>query len=423
MGPRLTIAGVSMLLLLAGYSTVRTQQNPYRLKEPDQKKTCVACHSDFEATLKKRFVHSVVRAGECSGCHDPHVSSHGKLLADDAGRICASCHADVIPANARSVHQVVADGACAKCHDPHASDHPGNLVATGAALCVGCHNELGESVKKARFKHSPVEKGCTSCHDPHGSSQSPHLLKTAVPAVCVGCHKPDAPAFVSRHLRYPVEKASCTSCHDPHGSNQSALLYDSVHRPVADRACTQCHAAPDSATPFATTQAGYELCKRCHGDMVTATMAKARLHWPVADANGCASCHNPHASNHDKLLKAGTANLCGSCHADMMRAFAGAKVKHAPATEGQCVTCHSPHGANGLHLVDQPSVVELCTSCHDYEKHSAHPIGPEAVDPRNKNLQVGCLSCHKAHGTDFKWMLLTSTTLELCTQCHQRFGR
>jgi predicted CXXCH cytochrome family protein len=157
--------------------------------------------------------------------------------------------------------------------------------------------------------------------------------------------------------------------------------------------------------------------------MVNATMAKGRLHWPVADRQGCANCHSPHASKHDKLLKADTVGLCRTCHADTVKSIEAVTVKHAPVKDGMCVGCHSPHSANGVYLVDQPSMVDLCATCHDYKAHSAHPIGPEAVDPRNKNLRVDCLSCHKGHGTNHRWMLLAATNIELCTQCHTKYTR
>ena len=423
MGSRLTIACVSAAVLLGLHATAGGQQNPYRLKETDQKKACLACHTDFDQTLKKRFVHTAVRAGECSGCHDPHVSSHAKLLAGDMRELCAGCHGSVIPANAKSTHKVVADGGCQECHDPHAADNAANLLAAGDGLCFGCHKALGDAIGTAKFKHSPVAKGCLSCHAAHGSDQAASLLKTAVPGLCVNCHKPDTPAFRTRHMNYPVAKASCTSCHDPHGSNQPALLLNSVHAPVASRTCSACHEAPDSASPFATKQAGYELCQGCHAEMVNATLAKGRLHWPVADKRGCVNCHNPHAAKHDKLLDADTAQLCGSCHGDTLKRIAAIPVKHAPVEGGTCLACHSPHSANGTFLIDQPSVIALCSTCHDYEQHSAHPIGDKAVDQRNKNLRVDCLSCHKAHGTEFKWMLLDATTKELCTRCHKSFAR
>ena len=166
---RMTIGCVSLVVLLLGlHAAARNQQNPYRLKEADQKKACLACHADFGEKLKKAFVHTPVRSGECTECHDPHVSSHGKLLSGDAGRLCFGCHGGVIPAAARSTHKVVADGECQKCHDPHAADTKAILVAGGDALCFGCHKELGEAISQARFKHNPVGQGCLTCHSPHG---------------------------------------------------------------------------------------------------------------------------------------------------------------------------------------------------------------------------------------------------------------
>lgn len=423
MGSRLTIACVSVFVLLGVHQAATSQQNPFRLKDTDQKKICLACHTDFEQKLKKRFVHSAVQAGECSGCHDPHVSSHSKLLSSESRQICAGCHGSVIPDRAKSAHKVVADGECQKCHDPHASDNPAILVAKGNDLCFGCHKELAAAVKAARFRHHPVEQGCTTCHDPHGSIESVHLLKTAVPALCARCHKADTPTFQARHQKYPVAKASCTSCHDPHGSNQPALLLNNVHPPVAERACNQCHEGPASATPFATKAAGYELCKGCHAEVVNGIMAKGRLHWPVADKRGCVNCHSPHASKFAKLLTATTPELCGHCHADTLTRIAAATAKHAPVAGGTCPACHSPHGADGVYLVSQPSMTKLCETCHDYQTHSSHPIGEKAVDPRNKNLRVDCLSCHKGHGTEFKRMLLAGTNIELCTRCHKKYGR
>jgi DmsE family decaheme c-type cytochrome len=424
MGSRLTIACVSVVALLGVYqATADGQQNPYRLKETDQKKLCLTCHTDFAAILKKPYVHTAVRNGECSGCHNPHTSSHGKLLAVSTRELCASCHATMIPAGAKSAHKVVADGQCTRCHDPHASANPDNLLVAGNDLCVGCHKDLGAAVASAKFKHAPVAKGCVSCHDAHGSAQSAHLLKTAVPALCLGCHKPDAPAFTAAHMKYPVAKASCTTCHDPHGSNQAGLLLNDVHPPLASRMCDRCHERPDSPTPFATKKPGYELCADCHGEMVKTTLARPHLHWPVADRKGCVNCHSPHASRQDKLLKEAVPALCGNCHADTLQRAANVAVKHQPVTDGSCSVCHSPHSSDAVYLFTNPSLNALCTTCHDYETHSAHPLGEKAVDPRNKNLRVDCLSCHKGHGNENKWMLLAPTNIELCTRCHKQFAR
>lgn len=424
MRSRLTIACMSVVVLLGVYSTTASsQQNPYRLKETDQKKLCLTCHTDFQQILQKKFVHTAVQTGECTGCHSPHDSSHDKLLSVGRREICASCHGTMIPPKARSVHKVVADGDCTKCHDPHASNYPANLVAAGNDLCVTCHKDLGDAIAKAKFQHPPVGKGCVTCHDPHGSAESVRLLKAKVPALCLGCHKPDNPTFVARHMKYPVAKADCTTCHDPHGSNQPGLLLNNVHPPLASRQCDLCHQRPDSATPFATRKPGYELCQDCHADMVKATLAKGHLHWPVADKKGCVNCHSPHASRHDKLLREDVPALCGNCHADTLKRSAAVSFKHKPVADGQCLACHSPHSSDGVYLFKDPSVNTLCATCHDYKTHSAHPLGDKAVDPRNKNLRVDCLSCHKGHGTDYKWMLLAATNVELCTRCHKQFAR
>ena len=122
-------------------------------------------------------------------------------------------------------------------------------------------------------------------------------------------------------------------------------------------------------------------------------------------------------------MRAEGANLCRTCHSDTVERLATTVVKHAPVAEGTCAACHSPHASDAVHLTTQPTLDEVCATCHDYQKHSAHPIGEKAVDPRNKNLRVNCLSCHKGHGTPFKRMLLAETTSELCTRCHKKYAR
>ena len=154
----------------------------YRLKPGAKGKICTNCHVDFQDKLKRPFLHTPVKQGDCSGCHNPHTSSHGKLLEADPSRICLRCHEKIAPKKSKSTHKVVVDGKCTSCHDPHSANNKWNLVKAGNELCFGCHKDLGQAVTKARFKHSPVEKGCLNCHNPHASEKYGHLLKTDVPA-------------------------------------------------------------------------------------------------------------------------------------------------------------------------------------------------------------------------------------------------
>ncbi len=398
-------------------------QDRHKLKPGAKGKVCITCHDAFEEKLKNPFVHTPVKTGECSSCHNPHASSHGKLLSAEAEKICSNCHDDVVPKDARSTHSVVLEGKCAACHDPHGGKYRFNLVKGGKELCFDCHGEIGKSIAGAQFSHSPVEESCLNCHSPHGSANAALLLKSDAPSLCKGCHTTGRPAFVKRHGNYAVEEARCTSCHDPHGSNVAGMLYDNVHKPVASRMCKQCHEEPGAQTPLKTKKEGFELCRGCHYELVGKTLSRNRPHWPIFSEEGCLSCHRPHASKQAGLLKGDNNSLCGSCHEDTMKRQAMSQTKHEPVLNGECTTCHSPHASDNLFLLSEASVIDLCGSCHDWMKHSTHPIGEEVIDMRNSNLTVQCLSCHRSHGTNNKHMMPFATTTETCVQCHVKFRR
>ncbi len=160
----------------------------FKLQPGAEGKICLKCHETFQKTMKSRSVHPPLKTGKCSGCHDPHTSSHKNLLALDANELCFSCHQDLLPEKARSTHSIVAEGNCAQCHDSHASNNKFVLVKPSNELCVECHQDIGNKAKAARFKHDPLMKGkrCLNCHDPHASVKADHLLKKEVPAICAG---------------------------------------------------------------------------------------------------------------------------------------------------------------------------------------------------------------------------------------------
>jgi predicted CXXCH cytochrome family protein len=415
----MTVLAISGLLLVS----MASAEGPYKLKPGAKGRLCLDCHNQFKEKLTKPFVHTPVKKGECSGCHNPHASSHGQFLGDDAGRICFSCHADIVPEKTVSTHAAVVAGECVKCHDPHSSAHKNNLLEAGSKLCFGCHQELGQRLATAKYRHKPVDQNCLTCHDAHASTTAGALLGKAVPEACTGCHNPASASFLGQHMNYPVGKARCTTCHDPHGSNSPGLLYDNFHKPVANKMCNQCHLEPNSPEPFKTKKPGFELCKGCHNSTFNDFSAKKRIHWPMFGEVGCANCHEPHASPQKGLLRKPMLTLCGECHADTIARQDKSLLKHQPIKDGECSSCHDPHASNNLHLFLQPSVNDLCGSCHDWHKHSTHPIGEKAVDPRNPNLTLDCTSCHRSHGTEYKMMMYTPTVSEMCTQCHTKYMR
>ncbi len=415
--------GLVFAVLLFSTGDAAPPANPFKLKPGAQGKLCLDCHVTFQDKIKSPFVHTPVKTGACSACHNPHASAHGKLLAEKGRDVCFKCHQKIVPPDARSVHKIAAEGNCTQCHDPHAAKNKFNLLKGGNDLCFSCHKDFGDVAAKAKFKHPPVQKDCLGCHNPHASSGAGSLLKEEVPRLCLKCHKTDKPAFAKQHMNYPVAKARCTSCHNPHGSDRGSILYDTVHKPMANRMCNQCHVDPNSPEPFATKKSGFELCKSCHSTMVNDTFNKKCLHWPLADKRGCLNCHNPHASPEKSLLKGSLLQVCGSCHADTLARQERSTTKHPPIQQGRCILCHTPHSSDNPSLFQQTSVIGLCGTCHEWQKHSTHPLGDKVIDPRNKNLTVQCLSCHKSHGNENKAMMHFSPISEMCTQCHTKYMR
>jgi predicted CXXCH cytochrome family protein len=375
----MTLRTKTALVLLAIVSitslTLAHAQDKFRLKPGAKGKVCLECHTAFKEKLKAPFIHTPVKAGDCSDCHNPHTSSHGKLLSASASRICFSCHEGIVPEKSLSAHKVAVEGNCVKCHDPHAAKNKNNLLKAGNELCFGCHQRIAKAVGGNKFKHSPVEKGCLNCHTPHASAKTASLLKVDVPGICVSCHKTNTPSFVKQHMGYPVAKSNCSSCHDPHGSNSRGILYGKPHQPVANKMCNQCHLEPSSPDALKTKKAGVDLCRGCHNAKMNEILGRKRVHWPVVDRMSCQNCHNPHASREPDLLKEPQIVLCGECHRDTIVRLDKSAAKHKPAVEGECTKCHLPHSSNNVSLLDNTNVNNLCGTCHDWQKHSSHRSG------------------------------------------------
>ena len=404
-------------------TSTESKEKKFHLKPGAEQKVCLTCHPQFEELLKKKFVHTPVKTPGCAACHNPHTAKFPKQLSTEVSKLCVTCHAAIMPANARSTHKVALEGKCVQCHDPHAADNKDNLRTAGNALCFGCHKEKGEEIKKVKFKHSPVEKGCITCHNPHASPKAGALLNDEVPGLCKKCHDTNKPLFAKQHMNYPVANTTCTKCHDVHGSDRGGIIYNTAHKPFASKQCVQCHESPTSAKPLALKKKGFELCRGCHNNTINEMFSKNRLHWPVLGKDGCLNCHNPHASTQKSLLNTKPIQLCGACHVDTIQRQERSITKHEPIKEGLCMSCHTPHASDNVFLTTQASTLEFCGTCHDYQKHSTHPVGDKVIDKRNKNLPVECLSCHRSHGTEFKKMLPFGTVSELCTQCHLEYQR
>jgi DmsE family decaheme c-type cytochrome len=251
---------------------------------------------------------------------------------------------------------------------------------------------------------------------------------------CATCHEDKAKAFArTGHGRYfkadkTYEAANCLTCHrgaEDHAASGGEKKPPSLKRgPEANTSCLLCHAAnprhahwqgsphqlagvacatchdphqPPKGTPEQTrTLPGptetTKKCLECHGT-VRGALHQRSAH-PMRDGQmDCASCHDPHGTTGEKLLRLGSTNeTCYSCHQNMRGPFLW---EHAPVRE-DCLTCHKPHGSNYPQLL-QARVTQLCQSCHQQGRHQTMPGLPTALWVGNR----ACVNCHmNIHGSN-----------------------
>jgi DmsE family decaheme c-type cytochrome len=134
-----------------------------------------------------------------------------------------------------------------------------------------------------------------------------------------------------------------------------------------------------------------EVCFQCHKDR--RAQFERPSHHPLREGDmTCSSCHNPHGSATDKLLREASVNeTCYKCHADKRGPFLW---EHEPVRDS-CLNCHEPHGAVNENLlkVQRP---RLCQMCHMGVGHG-NPGNPMTVQSVNRS----CQNCHtKVHGSN-----------------------
>jgi DmsE family decaheme c-type cytochrome len=251
--------------------------------------------------------------------------------------------------------------------------------------CATCHEEVVKTFgKTAHGKSFASDKAyrsasCVSCHagaDEHatsgGEKKPASLKKGADPnGTCLSCHAENPKRAHWQGSSHQMAGLACVTCHDPHSSRGGT--------PEAQKTLP----GPTEAT---------KKCLECHGAMRVAL--HQRSSHPMQDGQmDCASCHNPHGSAGEKLVKDGSVNeLCYSCHQNMRGPFLW---EHSPVRE-DCLTCHRSHGSNYPQML-QARVTQLCQSCHQQGRHQTLPGLPNSIWVDNK----ACLNCHmQIHGSN-----------------------
>lgn len=266
----------------------------------------------------------------------------------------------------------------------------------GTEVCQGCHpdqydgfatTKMGQLFLKAA-KTEQQKEGCEACHGP-GSLH-----------VDAGGKKPGLLMDFSAKDPRPVSErnAQCLSCHD----RTARLFWQGSQHESRNVACTNCHTVMSNVSERAQLKKATvtETCAQCHAQRA-AQLARFS-HMPFREGKmDCATCHNPHGSPTEKLLKGNSPNdVCYSCHAEKRGPFLH---EHPPVVES-CGNCHDAHGTNNekMLVVAKP---RLCQRCHDGNYHPARSYNlssPTTAPAASRYImERQCVNCHfNIHGSN-----------------------
>jgi DmsE family decaheme c-type cytochrome len=257
----------------------------------------------------------------------------------------------------------------------------------GQDTCLGCHTDRdykGTAHGLTTNQRTPAAThGCESCHGPGKAHVEGGGDKTKIVNL--------------KSLTPQKASETCTVCHD---RTKHALWAGSQHD-QRNVGCITCHSIHDPKGPKQLKAASEpELCATCHRNVVNKLYRFN--HMPVREGKmQCSSCHNPHGSTNQKLLKTGTTvdEACTSCHSEKRGPYLW---EHAPVTNA-CVTCHDPHGSNNERML-VAKVPYLCQRCHVTSRHPPTVYDGFVLQNSsnaNKIAGRGCVVCHQQiHGSN-----------------------
>ena len=304
----------------------------------------------------------------------------------------------LLPASAPA-QKAPAEAPQAQAPPAQAPPAPAPAVATplpagfvGAETCKACHEDQFAKFSRTKMgrlflkqpRNAQEALGCENCHGPGGE----HVAKGGGKGVggMISFARNDKTPVVQRNQ-------ACLTCHT---KDKHMFWAGSAHE-ARDVPCTGCHKVMEdiSAKNQLTRPTDMETCGTCHIDKRAAATKYSR-HPMLEGKMSCSSCHNPHGSITQALLKEPSLNdTCFNCHAEKRGPFLWG---HAPVVES-CTNCHDPHGSNHDKML-KLSRPRLCQQCHI---ETRHPTSPYGRDTSSLKFVMGrsCQSCHvQIHGSN-----------------------
>ncbi|MFZ5797138.1 MAG: cytochrome c3 family protein [Thermodesulfobacteriota bacterium] len=249
--------------------------------------------------------------------------------------------------------------------------------------------------------------------------------KETVPASCGGCHTEELPADsgldVEKLRKNTDFSPLCFSCHRQLTSGNLWL-----HGPAAQVACMTCHRREVGSDRIATLVGSVEdTCYSCHINRMKWVTGNY-VHGPAATGD-CTVCHDSHGDDHPYMLWADPKfDICIACHKDKqeIRTNRRGYIAHGILEAEGCAACHNPHASNHrFQLADE--INESCVNCHRGLKgiKDGHPVGKHPLagkpDPRRKGRELACTGCHNPHGGEYQYLLIGNLLGgHVCSKCH-----
>jgi predicted CXXCH cytochrome family protein len=107
----------------------------------------------------------------------------------------------------------------------------------------------------------------------------------------------------------------------------------SVHKPVAEHRCAECH---DKGRGYEVITISQSLCDKCHKEQ---RLKEKWDHGPI-NLGECLPCHVAHESAYPHLLDRPVPDVCLICHQEDMNRK---ERYHDVFNVNECAKCHNPH--------------------------------------------------------------------------------
>lgn len=209
-------------------------------------------------------------------------------------------------------------------------------------------------------------------------------------------------ALVATRLQaaeHPValpKDADCASCHEDKTKGKA------IHSAIA-MGCNTCHEVKTEGetTTVNLTSPKEELCFTCHEKSKDETQ-----HLPY-EKGQCVTCHDPHASDYPKQVRAEVNTLCLQCHA-----------VQRPQGDTMMLIGNQSLLVADFRVIPKVVADPAVRVGHPFDKHPMASV----ADPLRGNETMSCLSCHRPHSSPQEKLIQTTKEgVDLCNSCHQAF--